>query len=348
MRAITVEPRKANSAAVVALAEPEAQEGNALIETIAVGVCGTDGEILRGEYGWPPPGKQRLVLGHEALGRVIDPGNAAGALNAGDLVVPMVRRPDPVPCVNCAVGEWDMCRNGLYTEHGIMEIDGFAVERFAIEPTRLIKIAPQLGELGVLLEPASILAKAWEQIDRIGKRSPWTPQRALVTGAGPIGLLAAMMARQRGLEIDVLDRVTEGPKPGLVERLGGRYHTGAVAQIGRQPDIALECTGSGQLVFDVMNATAACGIVCLTGVSSGGRKISIDMGGLNQSMVLENDVVFGSVNANRRHYEAAAEALARADRGWLAGLVARRVSIDHWQDAFVRQPQDVKTVIVFT
>jgi threonine dehydrogenase-like Zn-dependent dehydrogenase len=211
-----------------------------------------------------------------------------------------------------------------------------------------VKVDAGLETLGVLLEPASVVAKAWEHIERIGSRPRWQPQRVLVTGAGPIGLLAALMGRQRGLEVDVLDRVTQGPKPQLVRDLGASYHTGTVEGIGQQPNIALECTGVGTLVFDVMRVTTPDGIVCLTGISSGGRKLEVDLSNLNRSLVLENDVVFGSVNANRRHYEAAAGALARADKAWLARLISRRVPLDSWQQAIQRYPDDVKVVIDFS
>ncbi len=346
MRAIVVKPKVASSARLADLAEPTPDEGPVLVQTLALGVCGTDLEILRGDYGTAPPAEDYLVLGHESLGRVLE-APAGCALTAGDLVVGIVRQPDPVPCPNCAVGEWDMCRNGLYTEHGIKELHGFGRERFRSHPERLVKVAAALGTLGVLLEPASVVAKAWEHIERIGSRARWAPHRVLVTGAGPIGLLAALMARERGLEVDVLDRVTTGPKPQLVQELGASYHTGSVAEIGQQPNIALECTGVGQLVFDAMRVTTPDGIVCLTGISSGGRKLQIDLANLNRSLVLENDVVFGSVNANRRHYEAAAEALARANQDWLAKLISRRVPLSAWEQAFGRQPDDVKVVIDF-
>ena len=176
-----------------------------LVRTLALGVCGTDREILNGIHGSPPPGEQRLVLGHESLGTVMAASEQSGLL-PGDLVVGIVRRPDPEPCVACAEGEWDMCRNGRYTERGIKERHGYGAERFRIEPEFAVKIDPDLGILGVLLEPASILAKAWDHAERIGRARVWQPQTLLVTGAGPIGLLAALMGTQRGLEVHVLDR----------------------------------------------------------------------------------------------------------------------------------------------
>ena len=139
-----------------------------LVEAVAVGVCGTDVEIVEGKYGWAPPGKSRLVLGHESLGRVIDPGPSRGVW-AGDLVAGIVRRPDPVPCPSCAVGEWDMCRNGRYTKRGIKEIDGYMSERWRIEPEYAMKVKnPLLGILGVLLEPATVVTKAWEMVMAVG------------------------------------------------------------------------------------------------------------------------------------------------------------------------------------
>ena len=170
------------------------------MEAIAVGVCGTDVEIAEGKYGWAPPGKTRLVLGHESLGRVLDPGPTSG-LKKGDLVVGIVRRPDPVPCPNCAVGEWDMCRNGQYTERGIKQIDGFMSERWRIEPEYAIKVDPSLGILGVLLEPTTVVAKAWEHILAVGRRAFWEPKTVLVTGRGadrPAGRPARQATRAGG------------------------------------------------------------------------------------------------------------------------------------------------------
>ena len=163
--------------------EPDLHDGSVLVEAIAVGVCGTDVEIVEGHYGWAPPGKTRLVLGHESLGRVVDP-SPTGGLNKGDLVVGIVRRPDPVPCPNCAVGEWDMCRNGQYTERGIKQIDGFMSEHWRIEPEYTMKVDRSLGLLGVLLEPMTVVTKAWEQVIAVGQRAFWEPRTVLVTGQG--------------------------------------------------------------------------------------------------------------------------------------------------------------------
>ena len=344
MRALTVRPGVAGAARVETLPEPDPRDGAVLVQGLALGICGTDREIAAGLYGWAPPGRERLILGHESLGRVLE-APAGSGLAPGDLVVGIVRHPDPVPCAACAAGEWDMCRNGRYTEHGIKERDGFAAERYRLDPEFAVRVAPALGHLGVLLEPASVLAKAWEHTERIGRRAHWEPRTLLVTGAGPIGLLAALFGRQRGLDVHVLDRVTEGPKPALVRDLGATYHAGPLAELALRPDVVMECTGAASVVFDVLDRTAPAGVVCLTGVSSTGRSVPIDLGLLNRTIVLENDVVFGSVNANRRHYEAAARALAQADAAWLARLVTRRLPLDRWAEALALHPDDVKTIL---
>jgi threonine dehydrogenase-like Zn-dependent dehydrogenase len=345
MHAITTAPGIADSARLDELPEPADEPGTLLVEAIGIGVCGTDAEILSGAYGKAPPGGDRLIIGHENLGRVRAAPEGSG-FHPGDLVVGVVRRPDPVPCASCAAGEWDMCKNGLYTERGISGRDGYAAERYRLEPAFAVAVPSALGDLGVLVEPTTIVAKAWEQIERIGARAFWKPIRVLITGAGPIGLLAALLGRQRGLEVHVLDRVTDGPKPALVAAIGATYHSGPVHELP-PPDVVLECTGVGELVFDVMEIAAPDGIVCLTGVSSGAREIPINMTALNKQLVLENNVVFGAVNANLRHYRAAVEALAQAQRPWLEGLVSRRVPLADWRQALIRKPDDVKPVIVF-
>jgi len=341
---LTIDPRQRGSAAVTDIGEPPDSDGPVLVQTVAIGICGTDLEIAAGDYGEAPPGQDRLVLGHESLGRVLEAPDGSD-LSPGDLVVGIVRCPDPVPCANCAVGEWDMCRNGRYTEHGIKGLHGFARERYRTDPDRVVRVEPSVGDLGVLLEPTSVVAKAWEHIERIGSRARYEPTSALITGAGPIGLLAALLGVQRGLEVHVLDQVTDGPKPELVRDLGASYSTDPADQLDIAPDIVIEATGVPQVVAAAMSATGPNGITCLTGVSSRGRALTLDLGGLNRDIVLQNDVVFGSVNANRRHYEQAAQELARADGQWLGRLITRRVPLADFADALERQHDDVKVVV---
>lgn len=347
MLALTVHPGTPNSITLETVPPPPASDGAVLVRTLALGLCGTDREIIAGDYGTAPAGEKRLIIGHESLGRV-EAAPAGSGLEPGDLVVGIVRRPDPVPCPACAAGEWDMCRNGRYTERGIKARNGYGSEQFRIEPEFAVKLDPALDQLGVLMEPTSIVAKAWEQCLRIGSRgAAWRPRAALITGAGPIGLLAAMIGVQHGLDVHVFDHNKGGVKPGLTRDLGATYHTEFPDLQRLNPDIVLECTGAAPVVQQTIGGAAAAGIVCLAGVSASGHDISFDIGGFNQAMVLENQTVFGSVNANHRHYAAAADALARADRAWLSRLITRRVPLSRWSEAFERHDDDIKVVLDF-
>jgi threonine dehydrogenase-like Zn-dependent dehydrogenase len=346
MKAITVRPMTPGSAQLEDVPEPDEREGTVLVEAIAVGVCGTDVEIVEGKYGWAPPGKTNLVLGHESLGRVVDPGTSA-ALKKGDFVVGIVRRPDPIPCPNCAVGEWDMCRNGQYTERGIKEINGFMSERWRIESDYAMKVDRSLGLLGVLLEPTTVVAKAWEQVGAVGQRAFWEPRTVLITGAGPIGLLAALLGKQRGLEVHVIALADSGPKPQLVRALGATYHTGTIASLGFEPDVIIECTGVGKVIKDSIGAVASGGVICFTGVGSGGIISQLHIADVAAQVVLRNNVIVGSVNANKRHWYKASEALERADRSWLAQLVTRCEHPADFAKALTRTPEDIKVIVQF-
>jgi threonine dehydrogenase-like Zn-dependent dehydrogenase len=240
-----------------------------------------------------------------------------------------------------------MCRNGEYTERGIKQIHGYGSQQWTVEADYAVKLDPRLEDVGMLLEPTTVVAKAWEQVYRIGERAWFEPKSVLVTGGGPIGLLAALLGQQKGLDVHVLDVVSEGPKPELVRDLGATYHSSDVGELidDLRPDVVIEATGVPQVVYAAMTGNAHYGIVCLTGVSSGGRQIGIDLGEVNREIVLENDVVVGSVNANLRHYAAGADALAVADLDWLRRLVSRRVPLEDFADAFEPRDDDVKVVI---
>lgn len=338
-------PGAADSLRLDDLPEPRPGPGDLLLEMLMVGVCGTDHEILEGDLGYPPAGRDRMVLGHEALGRVLEAPDGTG-FTPGDLVAPIVRRPDPVPCPNCTAGEWDMCSNGMFTEAGIRGLDGYAAGNLALPAGFGVKVGPDPGLLGVLVEPASVVAKAWEHILHIGARATWEPSRVLVTGAGPIGLLAALFARIHSDEVHVLDRATDGPKPDLIRDLGASYHNQGLIGIDERFDVVVECTGDVELLLEVPGVTNPNGIVCLAGVTDEGRRL-VSGSDLTRDMVLENQTIFGTVNANRRHYAAAAGVLGETDRTWLERLVNRRVPLDRWEEAYTREPDDVKTVLTF-
>ncbi|MDE9366849.1 glucose 1-dehydrogenase [Luteipulveratus sp. YIM 133132] len=347
MRALTVTPQKKNSLDVADMPDPAEQDGDVLVQALALGVCGTDHEIVEGLYGDAPEGSDRLILGHESLGTVVEAPKGSD-FAAGDLIVGVVRMPDPEPCGACAHGEWDMCRNGKYTEHGIKEIHGFGSEQWRVHAEHATKLDPGLREVGVLLEPTTVVAKAWEQVDRIGDRGWFEPKSVLVTGAGPIGLLGALIGAQRGLDVHVLDQTKTGLKPKLVRELGGTYHTTAADAVMKKvkPDVIIEATGAVPVIQAVLADNVPYGIVVLTGISNP-EKVSFDLGAVNRDLVLDNGAVVGSVNANMRHYEAGAKVLAEADNDWLERLITRRVPLEKFADAFERQDGDVKVVLTF-
>lgn len=338
MLALTVQ-REATGCAVALrqLPEPSRDDGDILVETLAVGVCGTDREIAAGRLAVPPEGRDWLVIGHESLGRVLEAPSGSG-LVPGDLVTGVVRRPDPVPCQFCAIGQPDMCENGRYTERGIIGRDGFASERFRVTRGDAVRVDPALGLAGVLVEPASVVLKAWEQLDLAVRRPR---RRALVLGAGPIGLLAAMLGVQRGLEVHVVDRAGCGPKPRQARALGAVYHT-SLSDVDGAYDAVLECCG--ELISEAIARTAPAGAVCLV---SGDRGLgaAISLAELSFDLVHRNKMIVGTVNSNRHHFEAAHEALLRAGRGWLEGLLTDHVTLDEWRSAFTADPEHVKTVI---
>lgn len=239
-----------------------------------------------------------------------------------------------------------MCVNGEYFEHGIKARNGFGAELFRIDPEFAIKIDPALEILGVLIEPTSVVAKAWDHLDSVGRRSrSWRPKVVLVTGAGPIGLLAALIGVQRGLEVHLFDRNATGPKPELVRGLGAEYHSSDIGALDLQPDILIECTGAVPVITGALQRVAPSGIVCLAGVTPPGQVAELDVGAWNRTMVLNNQIVFGSVNGNRLHYEAAAQALAKANKAWLRQLITRRVPLERWQEALEHRRGDIKVII---
>ena len=348
MKALAVIPGQKNSLHIEEIHPEDLGSGEILCELVALGICGTDVEISEGKYGKAPDNSEYLILGHESLGRVLEVPNDS-QFKAGDLVMGFVRRPDPVPCANCARGEWDFCQNGLFKERGIKELHGYGSEQFRVEEKFLIKIEKKLGLAGVLLEPTSVVAKAWDQVDKIADRGGVKPKKVLVTGAGPVGLLAAMIGRQKNLEMHVLDHNEKSLKSKLVKDIGAEFHSDLDGLLNKKIpfDVMLECTGAPVVVRKLMENISTNGILCLTGVSSGGRKIPMDIGALNRDIVLENEVIFGTVNANRKHYELAGKYLAAADGSWLSRLLTKKVSIDNFADAFNKGANDVKALIYF-
>jgi threonine dehydrogenase-like Zn-dependent dehydrogenase len=353
MRAVAVTPMRAGSARQVDLPVPTASAGTALMRVLEVGIDGTDTEINSGLYGEAPPGFDFLVIGHEALSVVEAVGEGATGFKPGDLVVSTVRRPDD--CPNCRAGESDMCLFGRYTERGIKGAHGYMGEYYAEAPAFMVKIPPALRPFAVLLEPLSIVEKATYQAWKIQERMLWEPKRAVVLGAGPIGILGTILLRLRGLEVHVYAKSPADTVQGrILTSLGATYASVAdhpVSGIGEelgQVDFILEGTGSSEVAFAAMAQLGINGVLCLTGVSAGNRRIEIPADVINLQMVLGNRLAFGSVNANRRYFEMGVEHFQQAERQWpgtFERLITRRVPFDDFTSALDRRPEDIKTLL---
>jgi threonine dehydrogenase-like Zn-dependent dehydrogenase len=336
---MSVVPGERTSAAIECRPRPEPEEGELLVRGIAIGICGTDRDVVLGRKGRPPERRHRLVLGHESLGRVVTaPANSPYA--PGDLVVGMVRRPDPVPCVSCAAGEWDACRNGRYTSCGITERDGYGAQLWCAAPEFIVPVAPGLAARGVLVEPVSVLAKAWERITAMRPREH--PRCVLVTGAGPLGLLAALLAAQRGYRTFLYTRTWTTRRSSLADRLGV---TALERLDGVEPDVVLETTGAPHVLAGALDLTARNAVVCLLGLTGGEEGEPPALASAMRRLVPYNGVLFGTVNAARRHYTDAVQDLDSADRAWLDDLITRQVPLDRWHEALERRPDDLKVVV---
>jgi len=330
MKAIAVIPGKPNSAHLVETPRPTLHAGTVLVKVIRVGVDGTDREINEGLYGEAPAGADFLVFGHESFGRVVKVGPDVKKVSPGDYVVATVRRPDD--CINCRAGEYDMCITGNYTERGIKGHHGYLSEFYAESPEYLVNVPPALKEVGVLLEPLSIVEKGIMQAYKIQERLVWKPQRALVLGAGTVGLMATIVLRLRGLEVFTVARTPKpNPHADLVEAAGARYLSsreepvpGLDETYGRF-DIIFEATGYSPLAFESMEVLGNNGVLILSSVTGGDRRVEIPTDKFNLEMVLGNKVVVGTVNANRRYFERGVVDMQRAEQRW-HGLLGRFIT----------------------
>lgn len=338
MRGLTIRAgRDGGEIALEDVAEPVRGAGDLLVEGIALGVCGTDRSIAARGPHRTPAGRDRLVLGHESLGRVRE-APAGSPFSAGDLVTGLVRRPDPVPCANCAGGNLDICLNGEYTERGIVGSDGYGAERYLLDAAYAIRVSPQLGLAGVLVEPTSIVAKAWERVDASARRPGG---RALILGAGPIGLLAALLAQQRGYDVHVVDQVADGPKIEQTKALGATYHRGT-EDLDGEFDAVVEC--SGELAAAAIRATARGGSLCFIAGGHRGTEAA-ELADVGRALTGGNRTFTGVVSSGREHFLAAHAALETADRSWLEGLLTAVVPLDRYAEALAGGPDVIKAVI---
>lgn len=352
MQALVTTPLEAGSTRTATVPEPSRRAGAVLIRTLEVGVCGTDREISAGEFGSAPPGDSELILGHELLGVVAESGEGFGE---GDLVTATVRR-SCGHCHACEEGAPDACDTGDYTERGITSLQGFAAELVVEDAEHVVAIPRELGRLGVLAEPSSICARGIRHATAIGERQPWRPRRALVVGAGAIGMLASYMLRLAGHEVWTVARSEPSSDKGrLVAASGARYVStagtplSAVAEDVGGFDIVVEAAGNAELMVEVMGALRRNGVACLLGLDAHRRRLELDSTVLGRDFVIENRVLFGCVNAHRTDWTAAVAALQAMQARWpeaMEQLVGLRVAPDRFADAFAYR--GVKATLKFS
>ncbi|NVB83526.1 MAG: glucose 1-dehydrogenase [Kofleriaceae bacterium] len=359
MRALAMFPSERELRIVEMRAPTTVGPTEVMVRIREVGVCGTDREILELKHGAPPQGSERLVLGHEAFGEVVAIGPDVKSLHVGDLVALTVRRPCNVPtCAACRAGRQDFCTTGAFRECGILGADGFMTELVVEDEHYVVPVPKALEEVGVLVEPLSVASKAGEELDAILRRYPWEPtrMRALVLGAGPIGLLAAMMLVAR--EVDVVMYSLEpadSERARMVESFGGTYVSARDVQLDELPrrigktDLIFEAVGHSGVAFGSLAALAPNGICIFSGLPAGAGPTEVQLDGIMRNLVLQNQVVLGTVNAGRRAFAAAVRQLEQFETLFpepLNGLITERVTLEQAPE-LLRHPRGIKQVVTF-
>lgn len=347
-----------------------AKPSDVKLRMLDVGVCGTDREIVSFEYGDPPPGSDYLVLGHESLGEVVEVGTGVTRVKPGDLVVTTVRRPCPhQTCMACQSGRQDFCYTGDYTEHGIKGLHGFMTE-FVVDEEQYMNVVPrELREVGVLTEPLTIAEKGIAQVWQVQQRLPWACpvkpgeesaycHKAVVLGAGPVGLLGAMALTVQGFETYVYSR-EKPPSPGsrLCDEIGAEYicsSNHSVHELARDVgniDLVYEATGASQLAFDMLRVLGSNAVFVFTGVPGKDKIVEIDTDLIMRRLVLDNQVVFGTVNAGKEAFEAAIRDIGIFHRKWpdaLKSMITGRYPIEHAADLLTGSKGGIKSVVALS
>ena len=354
MKAIAVE-RGGNRPVVVERERPEPAAGEALVRTLRVGVDGTDHEVLEGSHGGPPAGAEHFVLGHEAVGVVVDPNDTE--LEEGDVVVPTVRRP-PASGTNeyFEKNQPDMAPDGMYAERGIVGAHGFMSEYFTSPSNYLVRIPRSQAELGFLIEPISITEKAREQAYASRSAFDWNPSSALVLGNGSLGLLtlAMLKADDKGYESLYCLGRRDRPDPTIdvIEKLGATYVDSRETPVEEVPsahegmDFIYEATGFPKHAIQSVQALAPNGVAALLGVPSD-WKFEVDAGAFHREMVLHNKALVGSVNSHVKHFEAATVTFTKLPRWFLRDLVTGVHPLSEFEAAFEDDDTTIKTAIEF-
>ncbi|AGC41404.1 glucose 1-dehydrogenase [Myxococcus stipitatus DSM 14675] len=362
MKAVAVFPGK-RQVRVIDAPEPELQAPTQVkVRTHEVGVCGTDKDIVSFTYGTPPPGLDYLILGHECLGEVVEVGPAVQGLQKGDWVVPRVRRPCPhALCPACRGGHPDFCITGDFTERGIKEAPGFCSEHFVEDVAYLHRVATELHDVAVLTEPLTIAEKALRQLDLIQERLPWrpVPGRAVVLGAGPVGQLGVLTLLRRGFATTVYSHSRKpNVKAEAAEAVGAPYLSTQdispeeLVRRAGAPDVIYEAAGTAKAAFEALKSLSPNGVFIFTGVPSKSEQMSLGGDDFLKQLVLNNQVLLGTVNAAASDFDAALEDLARFRARWPGGL-ERLITARHPPESFFdvvtgKAGGGIKHVITFT
>lgn len=367
MKAIAVTPATREIAIVQRENPRTSSPTDVKLRMLEAGVCGTDKEISAFEYGTPPPGSDRLVIGHEALGEVIEVGSNVSRVKVGDLVVPMVRRPCPHDyCLACRSDRQDFCFTGDFRERGIKEAHGFMTEFVVDDEKYMNAVSRDLRDVAVLVEPLTITEKGLSQVWQVQQRLPWACpttageerafcHKAVVLGAGPVGLLGAMALAGNGFQTFVYSREAEGsPKASLVRSFGAQYISAethsvqALAESVGNLDLVYEAVGASQIAFEVMKFLGTNGIFIFTGVPGRKAPIEVDTDLIMRNLVLKNQVVFGTVNAGRETFEAAIKDLGVFMNRWpdsVRALITGRFPMEAHRDLLLGRAGGIKNVI---
>jgi threonine dehydrogenase-like Zn-dependent dehydrogenase len=360
MKAVAVDPSRREVKLIEAAPPGLTSPTHVKLRMLDVGVCGTDREICTFEYGTPPAGSSHLVIGHESLGEVVEVGPGVSRVRVGDLVVPTVRRPCPhATCRACRADLQDFCFTGDFSERGIKGLDGYMTE-FVVDEEKYMNVVPRgLRDVAILVEPLTIAEKALIQVRQVQQRLPWGNEghRAVVLGAGPVGLLGAMALIAAGFDTWVYSREqVPNPKADLVAAIGGHYASAidtSIDQLSAQVgniDLVYEATGASSVAFQMMKVIGTNGIFVFTGVPGRKAPIEVDTDTIMRNLVLKNQVVFGTVNASREAFEASVRDVGLFQQRWpaaLRALISGRHPVEAHRDFLTGPLQGIKNVLTF-
>ena len=356
MKAAVCTPGKKDSIRVMDIEKPRIRDDQILVRVLTVGVDGTDEDINNGLYGKAPAGQDYIVIGHEAAGVVEAVGKNVQCTRPGDVVVATVRRLCPERCLNCRNFQPDFCLTGDHLERGIKGLDGYMAEYYAESMDYVVRLPKELTTVGCLLEPLSVAEKGVEQIFKIQQRMLWQPQKALVLVTGPLGLLATFILRDIGLETFTLaTRDEKSIKAQVAESSGARYIDATAEPPESLPkkygpfDIIFDATGHSPLAFKALEMVNKNGIVCLTGLSPGGKEHMIATDRINMDMVLNNKAAFGTVSSNRLDFEKSVGRMQSIQHQWpglLERLFTKKETLDNAPEALRRGKEDIKAVVL--